>query len=424
MTYNSESNNKNMLRKLIKTGFFHIISSNVLNKILTFLSNLVVVRIISKIDYGVFTYADNIVSLVLLATGMGLVSATFQLASEAKGEEKEKIYNYGSSIGIKINIILTIIILVISQFFPLKFSSAREYLVLMSINPIILIIFEFQQIYLRSKMENKKFSFASTLNTALVVIGAIVGVSLATVNGMIIGRVCGYIITIIVICNKFNVPIKFKTNKYDIIHDQKIILFKIAIISLLNNGISQLLYLIDVFLLGVIIADETVIASYKVATVIPTAMTFIPSAVVMYIYPYFAAHKDDKSWCLINYRKLIKYFGGMNLIIAFLMFFLAKPIIILLYGAQYIDAVACFRILAINYFFSGTFRIISGNLLVTQRRLGFNLFVSILSGIVNILGNILLIPKFTSIGAAITTLLVVIVSSLISTSYYVYVLRK
>lgn len=424
MTYNSESNNKNMLRKLIKTGFFHIISSNVLNKILTFLSNIVVVRIISKIDYGVFTYADNIVSLVLLATGMGLVSATFQLASEAKGEEKEKIYNYGSSIGIKINIILTIIILVISQFFPLKFSSAREYLVLMSINPIILIIFEFQQIYLRSKMENKKFSFASTLNTALVVIGAIVGVSLATVNGMIIGRVCGYIITIIVICNKFNVPIKFKTNKYDIIHDQKIILFKIAIISLLNNGISQLLYLLDVFLLGVIIADETVIASYKVATVIPTAMTFIPSAVVMYIYPYFAAHKDDKSWCLINYRKLIKYFGGMNLIIAFLMFFLAKPIIILLYGAQYIDAVACFRILAINYFFSGTFRIISGNLLVTQRRLGFNLFVSILSGIVNILGNILLIPKFTSIGAAITTLLVVIVSSLISTSYYVYVLKK
>lgn len=424
MTYNSESNNKDMLRKLIKTGFFHIISSNVLNKILTFLSNIVVVRIISKIDYGVFTYADNIVSLVLLATGMGLVSATFQLASEAKGEEKEKIYNYGSSIGIKINIILTIIILVISQFFPLKFSSAREYLVLMSINPIILIIFEFQQIYLRSKMENKKFSFASTLNTALVVTGAIVGVSLATVNGMIIGRVCGYIITIIVICNKFNVPIKLKTNKYDIIHDQKIILFKIAIISLLNNGISQLLYLLDVFLLGVIIADETVIASYKVATVIPTAMTFIPSAVVMYIYPYFAAHKDDKSWCLINYRKLIKYFGGMNLIIALLMFFLAKPIIILLYGAQYIDAVACFRILAINYFFSGTFRIISGNLLVTQRRLGFNLFVSILSGVVNILGNILLIPKFTSIGAAITTLLVVIVSSLISTLYYVYILKK
>ena len=424
MTYNSESNNKDMLRKLIKTGFFHIISSNVLNKILTFLSNIVVVRIISKIDYGVFTYADNIVSLVLLATGMGLVSATFQLASEAKGEEKEKIYNYGSSIGIKINIILTIIILVISQFFPLKFSSAREYLVLMSINPIILIIFEFQQIYLRSKMENKKFSFASTLNTALVVTGAIVGVSLATVNGMIIGRVCGYIITIIVICNKFNVPIKLKTNKYDIIHDQKIILFKIAIISLLNNGISQLLYLLDVFLLGVIIADETVIASYKVATVIPTAMTFIPSAVVMYIYPYFAAHKDDKSWCLINYRKLIKYFGGMNLIIALLMFFLAKPIIILLYGAQYIDAVACFRILAINYFFSGTFRIISGNLLVTQRRLGFNLFVSILSGVVNILGNILLIPKFTSIGAAITTLLVVIVTSLISTLYYVYILKK
>lgn len=421
----SEKNNGiEVLSKLAKTGFFHIISSNVLNKILTFLSNIVVVRLVSKIDYGVFSYADNLVSLVLIATGMGLVSATFQLASEVEGGEKEKIYNYGSAIGIKVNIILTIIILIIAEFFPLKFSSAKEYLILMSINPIILIIFEFQQIYLRSRMENKKFSFASTLNTALVVVGAIIGVILATIDGMIIGRICGYVITIIIVCVKFKVPIKLKTDKNDIIKEKKIALFKISIISMLNNGISQLLYLLDVFLLGVIISDEAVIASYKVATVIPTAMTFIPSAVVMYIYPYFAFHRDDKNWCLVHYKKVIKYFGAVNLIISMLMFFLAKPIIIILYGVQYVDAIICFRILAINYFFSGTFRIISGNLLVTQRRLSFNLFVSILSGIVNILGNLILIPNFESIGAASTTLLVVLISSIISTSYYVYVLKK
>lgn len=412
------------IQQLIKTGFFHIFSASVINKILTFLSNIVVVRLISKVDYGVFAYADNIVSLVLLATGMGMVSATFQLASETRGEEQEKIYRYGSSVGIKFNILLSFIIVCISQFLPLKFTTAKEYLLLLSINPIILIIVEFQQIYLRSKMENRKFSIASLLNTFLVVSGAIIGAVLATVDGMIIGRICGYLLTAIVIWYKFKVDFRIRTNRYEIPKDTKKVLYKISIISMLNNGISQMLYLIDIFLLGVIISNESIIASYKVATVIPTAMVFIPSAVVTYIYPYFAAHKDDKEWCLKQYNKLVKYFSIINLVIAILMILLAKPIILLLYGNQYLDAVVCFRILSVNYFFTSTFRIISGNLLVTQRKLGFNLLVNVISGSVNILGNILLIPHFASIGAAITTLLVVIISSILSTTYYIYILKK
>ena len=77
-----------------------------------------------------------------------------------------------------------------------------------------------------------------------------------------------------------------------------------------------------------------------------------------------------------------------------------------------------------KYFFTSTFRIISGNLLVTQRKLGFNLAVNIISGSVNILGNLILIPHYSSVGAAITTLIVVIISSILSTTYYVYILKK
>lgn len=421
---NQNSSKFSHIKQLAKTGFFHIFSASVINKILTFLSNIVVVRLISKVDYGVFAYADNIVSLVLLATGMGMVSATFQLASETSGEEQERIFRYGSSVGIKFNIVLSFVIVGISQFVPLKFASAKEYLLLLSMNPILLILVEFQQIYLRSKKENKEFSFASLLNTFLVVLGAVVGAIIATVNGMIIGRACGYLITAIAIWYKFKIEFSITTNKNEISKSSKRILYKISIISMLNNGISQLLYLIDVFLLGIIISSESVIASYKIATVIPTAMVFIPSAVVTYIYPYFASHKEDKEWCLKYYNKLIKYFGIINFIIALLMILLAKPIIVLLYGNQYIDAIMCFRILSINYFFTSTFRIISGNLLVTQRKLGFNLAVNIISGSVNILGNLILIPHYSSVGAAITTLIVVIISSILSTTYYVYILKK
>ena len=85
--------------------------------------------------------------------------------------------------------------------------------------------------------------------------------------------------------------------------------------------------------------------------------------------------------------------------------FIAAPLIIdTLYGSNYEDACVVFRILSVNYFFSSTFRILSGNLLVTQRKLHFNLFISVISSMVNVVGDLLLVPKFESIGAAIATL--------------------
>ena len=197
--------------------------------------------------------------------------------------------------GIKINIILSIIIFIISRFIPIKFESASEYLLLLSINPILLIIFEFQQICFRSRMENKKYSFVSSINTFLVVMGSIVGVFFASINGMIIGRNIAYIFTIVIVCYRLNVPVYFRANGKNVTKEDKLVLFRISFVSMLNNGISQLLYLLDIFLLGVILSDEQIIASYKVATVIPTAMVFIPTAIVTYIYPYFASKQHTCS---------------------------------------------------------------------------------------------------------------------------------
>ena len=80
--------------------------------------------------------------------------------------------------------------------------------------------------------------------------------------------------------------------------------------------------------------------------------------------------------------------------------------------------------LSINYFFSGTFRTIAGNLLVTQRRLKYNTIVAVVSGLVNVLGDYILIKIIGARGAALTTMLVVLISSVMNVSYLLYVLKK
>ena len=91
--------NKSMNR-LKNTGFFHIFGSTLINKILGFLSNFIVVRLIEKSAFGTYTYANNILSFIMIMSGLGMVSGVFQLCSEniGKRDEKEKIYAYGCKI--------------------------------------------------------------------------------------------------------------------------------------------------------------------------------------------------------------------------------------------------------------------------------------------------------------------------------------
>lgn len=414
---------KNAVTQLTQTGFFHIFGASVINKILGFLCSVAVVRIVTKVAFGEYTYANNIVSMVLLLSGLGLTSGTFQLCSEEINNHKKQnlIYNYGCSIGIKFNVILSIIIILIAIFAEIKIEGAKSFLALMTFYPIIYIIFEFQQIYLRSTLNNKGYSFGTTINTVLIVICSLVGAVLFEIKGLILGTYLAFFLTIIILFYIFKAPIKLQFYRIDTKIRNS--LFKISLVSMCNNGLSQLLYLIDTFLLGMILADENIVASYKVSTVIPTALTFIPLAVITYIYPYFAMHRDDKKWTFCKYKLLLKTMLVVNLCISIMLFVLAEYVLSFIYGNNYLDAVPCFKILAISYFFSGSFRILSGNLLVTQRKVGFNLFVAILSGVLNIAGNIILIPIYGSIGAAIVTLIIVIFTSIISTVYYIKLIR-
>ena len=200
--------------------------------------------------------------------------------------------------------------------------------------------------------------------------------------------------------------------------------FEISGISMVNVGVSQLMYLLDIFVLGLVVGESDIIASYKVATTIPTALNFIPAAIVVYIYPYFVEHRNDKTWLFKNYRRVILGLGAFNLITTIVLFVFAPFFISLIFGKQYLEAVLPFRILCVSYFISGTFRNIAGNLLVTQRKLKFNLFESVFSSGLNTLLNFLLISRFHSVGAAIATLLTMSISAIISTIYLIITFKK
>lgn len=418
-----KENLNKLLPKLVRTGFFHIFGASAINKIIGFASGLILVRILSKADYGVYTYANNIFSFCLLFTGLGMTSAVLQLCSETQDEgHRLRIYQFGTRIGVLFNLGLALVILGIGFFVPLPIEGSNQLLLLMCCLPIFTLITELQMLYLRVNLKNKEFARLNTFNSIVVMSLSCTFAYFLEAPGLVLAGYAAKIVTSVFAQRRFEAPISFKKCKLS--REEGKALFFISSFSLLSNGFGRLMYIVDIFILGVVISDQTVVATYKIATIIPSALQFIPAAAMIYVYPYFARNHRNKKWLIGTFNKLIFAFGGFNIIISAIMVLLANPIINIFFGTQYLEAIPAFRILSISYFFTSTFRVVAGNLLVTQRKLKFNLIISILSSGMNIMLNIFMIKEWGLNGAAIATLVTGMATGFVSTFYILRTFQK
>ncbi len=79
-------NIRSKIKKLYEAGFFHIFSSNVINKILLFCNGIFIVRVLSKESFGVYSYSQNLLSIFLLFSGLGINNGLLQFASKRRAE--------------------------------------------------------------------------------------------------------------------------------------------------------------------------------------------------------------------------------------------------------------------------------------------------------------------------------------------------
>lgn len=290
---------------LFRTGFFHIFGSNVANKIISFIGTIVLVRILTKNEYGIFTYSWNIYSIIMLFNGLALESAVLQICSEHAGDTDYSIQISGFCIkaGLIYDLFLSAVIMVIAFFVPMKIEGASRILFYTVLLPELSLVFNINISYFRSQKKNQFYSGITLFNTCLLFICQVGGALLFREKGMIFGCYISGIITFLVLLFLSSDVRRILKNISIKSVDERKMLFSIGAVSMINNGIAQMMYLLDVFVLGLVTSNETVLAGYKVATVIPTALTFIPISFVTYIYPYFAEHRMDGNWCLTQYKK-------------------------------------------------------------------------------------------------------------------------
>lgn len=172
---------------------------------------------------------------------------------------------------------------------------------------------------------------------------------------------------------------------------------------------------IDLVMLSAMKGDA-VVGWYNAAYQIPLAVALISTAFMESIFPAFSRlHGSSRESLIHAYEKSFKFLSIVVLPIAVGITILSEKIIFLLYGKGYANSIIVLKILI----WFTVFEFLAYLLYVTLAsidRQRLNTLTTGICAVLNILLNLILIPRYSFIGAGIATVITYVV--LFSTSFY------
>ena len=190
------------------------------------------------------------------------------------------------------------------------------------------------------------------------------------------------------------------------------------ILILFAAGIANMIYLnSDITLLGVI-KDNYIVGIYAVSSKVYNLIKTLISALLIVTIPRLAMLFGNRR--MKEYKNILSKLTNTLVILALPasvgLFLLAKEVILIISGPNYLRAISSLRILCFAYIFSILAWILSDCVLIPAKREKKVLISMSSSAILNIVFNILLIPLWNENAAAISTVLAEV--CMFSVNYY------
>ncbi len=400
---------KNKLWKMYQTGALHITMGTFATKFVAFFGSIFVVRLLSKGDYGLLSYVENIYSYAFIFAGFGLSNGILRylVISEDK-KEKKKIHEFVLKRSIAIDICIAAVMCLI----PFIIKIPDNYSGAIYLIPIVALILPFQDILnvelfsIRSFFMNKLYAYlafgSSTLLIAGRILGAISGGAIGVLwSRVIINAVFAIFLVLFTLKKLFVLDSVEPLDKY-----RKREINTYSFQYMITNGFWALFMLNDTFLLGALLNDPSALADYKVAYVLPGNISIFATAIGVFVGPLFTKNEKDLVWVRNKFKKVYGLGALVVASAAILLAILAKPLISLLYGEQYLNTVGLMRVLLLAAFLNSGLRYTIANILAAMGEIKYNMIISGIGIIIQIVLDLLFIPQFGSMAVAISNCVV------------------
>ena len=193
-----------------------------------------------------------------------------------------------------------------------------------------------------------------------------------------------------------------------------------SIWSSLANVVALMVFLVDIILIGFLLNDEAV-AEYKVAALIPTNLLILPFIFIKTDFKKIAENYLNKTF-LVNYFKSFSLLFLMISIFILIGGFVLGKWLFSFLNSEY-QPFELFIILLFGTLFSMTLWVPLSNMIGAFGKTKINTFIGIFTILINIILNIILIPKWELYGATISSVVSLVICGVLSLLYFLWYLK-
>ena len=337
--------------------------------------------------------------------------------------EKNSLFVYVFKKGMIASSILITIIISVSYFINFKFDNTFTYIIILSFIIFPSFLFEIIRAQFRLKHNNKAFAFTEFVHSVILLVSIFSLSYFFKEIGYAIALLITPLITSLLFLRKLNIDFKAKLK----LTITDFSFWKYGFFASLSNVVTQLLFVIDILLIGYLLEDTEMITNYRYISLIPFSLLFLPRVFMATDFVVFTENIFNKEY-IINYIKSYMLFFFFASIFLVIFCWLFSTQILTLLDSNFTQFVDTFLILMLGitgiYIFRGLF----GNLLSSIGKAHVNYYIASFALILNIISNYYLIPKYGIKGAAITSAILMwftgILSALIFKVLYNKVLLK
>ena len=395
--------------------------SSFIEKVGGFCLIFIATKILSKNEFGFITYANTTLVFLLPFVGLGIHQALVRYGSITKSQkEKKELFLFSLKKGLTYSILLILLVVLLTPFISINLKESSIFIYILSFQLVGLFLFEMLRIYTRLIHLNKLYARITNIKTISLVLTALV----LTLNF----RSIGYVIALAVVPFLVSLVYLKKLQLLNFSSFEKVTInfkefFLYGFYTSVSGVLSQLLYAVDILLLGNILKDESAVAWYKVSNIFPFSLLILP---LIFMNTDFVkiANKSavDKNYVKVYYLNYLKLFF-LVCIGLFLVFYFFSDEILLIFGKDYNDSYLM-QIFSIGVVGALLLRIPLGNILSAVGLVKINAINSLIVLILNVTLSYVFIKNRGAEGAALVTSGLMWFSGFLSLFYFIWFLKK
>ncbi|MGP8321446.1 MAG: flippase [Methanosarcinaceae archaeon] len=389
-----------------------LILSSILSKVMGLILIIYAARYLGDVNFGKYSFALAFTSIFMVLSNMGLRNLTVREVARDK-ELASKYLDNIFCIKLILSVITFGVIIIAINLMDYPYDTMMAVYII----GFTLILSSFSDFFnsIIRAFERMEYEAIAQIIASLVVLilGLFVLFSgyglLEFVSIYVVGSTITFLFLLSIVIKKFAKPRFAIDLKFCGQTIKKALPF--GLIGIL--GIIH--FRIDIVMLSMMEGDA-VVGWYSAAYRLTEPLAFIPAMLMISLYPVMSRFFISSENALkTSYEKSVKYLFCLGLPIAVGTTLLSDKIILLLYGEPFLNSIIAIQILV----WATLFRFLNyplGTVLVSINKERLSLFTGSVCVFMNITLNLLLIPKFSYVGASIAT--VVTEATLFLLSYY------